>query len=159
TVADTGIGIPDDAHERLFNAFEQVDATLKRGFGGTGLGTSIAKRLTEAMGGSIGFESRAGSGSCFWVELPIAIADGDVARPAVAEEPGPEGSVAGGNVIAFGDPFLRHRARVPAMQVLIADDHGANRMVLERILQKAGHAVVSVDGGEALLDAVAVGDY
>ena len=63
---------------------------------------------------------------------------------------GDEGAGPGGNVIAFADPFLRHRARVRSMQILVADDHEANRMVLQR-LQKAGHRVLCVDGGEAVL--------
>lgn len=169
TVADTGIGIPEAARARLFEAFEQVDTTLARGFGGTGLGTSIAKRLTEAMGGTIGFESAEQVGSRFWVELPFLVDDGSPASGIDGEEgaavadPFDVRSAGGGrpdvNVIAFSDPFLRHRARVRSLQILIADDHAANRMVLERLLQKAGHSVVSVEGGEAVLDAVASVDY
>ena len=64
-----------------------------------------------------------------------------------------------GNVIAFADPFLRHRARVRSMQILVADDHEANRMVLQRLLQKAGHKVLCVNGGEAVLDAMAESDF
>src|SRR5690606_35204291 len=56
TVTDTGIGIPAAMRGRLFEAFEQADAGLARRYGGTGLGTTIAKGLTEAMGGRIGFE-------------------------------------------------------------------------------------------------------
>jgi two-component system sensor histidine kinase RpfC len=63
------------------------------------------------------------------------------------------------NVIAFSDPFLRHRARVRSMLILVADDHLANRMVLQRLLQKAGHRVVCVDGGEAVLEAMEIADY
>ncbi|WP_343218357.1 ATP-binding protein [Luteimonas cellulosilyticus] len=167
TVTDTGIGIPASARDRLFEAFEQVDTTLSRGFGGTGLGTSIAKRLTEAMGGTIGFESTEHAGSRFWVELPFALADVEAMEAEAAPERRSDtfsARSAGGarsavNVIAFSDPFLRHRARVRSLQVLIADDHAANRMVLERLLQKAGHSVVSVEGGEAVLDAVAGRDY
>ena len=66
TVQDTGIGIPVEAGTRLFEAFEQADASLSRRYGGTGLGTTIAKGLTEAMGGTIGFESRETGGSRFW---------------------------------------------------------------------------------------------
>lgn len=162
TVSDTGIGIPDSARARLFEAFEQVDTTLARGFGGTGLGTSIAKRLTEAMGGSIGFESTEHMGSRFWVELPFALADaGDVSAEAPASGPHaePAADQRPVNVIAFSDPFMRHRLRVRSMRVLIADDHAANRMVLERLLQKAGHGVTSVTGAEAVLDVMASEDH
>jgi len=162
TVTDTGIGIPHAMRGRLFEAFEQGDAGLARRYGGTGLGTTIARGLAEAMGGRIGYEPAEGrSGSRFWLELPLRVAGGAGRVPAPALEGGlaEETRDAGGNVIAFSDPFLRHRARIRSMQVLIADDYEANRMVLQRLLQKAGHRVTSVDGGEHVLEAMAGTDY
>lgn len=161
TVSDTGIGIPESMRQRLFEAFEQADAGLARRYGGTGLGTTIAKGLTEAMGGSIGFESVEQRGTRFWVELPFAVAVAKGPAAAEAQGTGAEPVVLAQprNIISFGDPFLRHRARVRSLAVLIADDHAANRTVLQRLLEKAGHRVTSVDGGEAVLDAVAAFDY
>lgn len=162
TVSDTGVGIPAAVRTRLFEAFEQADASLARRYGGTGLGTTIAKGLTEAMGGTIGFESTEQQGSSFWVELPFETVQ---ARPAVAPVHAPESwleeSVPAGseNIIAFSDPFLRHRARVRSMQLLVADDHEANRMVVQRLLQKAGHKVTCVNGGEDVLNALESSDY
>lgn len=152
TVTDTGIGVPESAHARLFQAFEQGDGTLSRDYGGSGLGTTIAKGLAEAMGGTIGFESKENVGSRFWVELPFeeVVTAEDASA---AQRPSME------NIISFDDPFLRHRARVRNMQILIADDHAANRMVLERLLQKAGHNVVTVEGGDAVLDAMEISEY
>lgn len=153
TITDTGIGIPAALRERLFEAFAQADASLNRRYGGTGLGTTIAKGLTEAMGGTIGFESNELSGSCFWVELPFdAVSERQPASAAPADQAAPEGTAE--NVIAFSDPFLRHRARVRAMQILVADDHETNRMVVQRLLQKAGHRITCVNGGEEVLDAL-----
>lgn len=63
------------------------------------------------------------------------------------------------NVIAFSNPFLRHRARVRSMRMLVADDHEANRMVLQRLLEKAGHRVMCVNGAEQVLDAMADEDF
>jgi two-component system sensor histidine kinase RpfC len=162
TVSDTGIGIPASARAKLFEAFEQADNSLSRKHAGTGLGTTIAKGLTEAMGGSIGFESSENIGSRFWVELPFELPP--VAAPIPVSAPGQAVAaerqagqvVPGGNIIAFTDPFLRHRARVKPLHVLIADDHAANRMVLQGVLQKAGHRVFMVEDGEAALDALAV---
>ncbi len=166
TVIDTGIGIPAAARARLFEAFEQADASLSRRYGGTGLGTTIAKGLTEAMGGSIGFESSEKRGSRFWVELPFdQVQAVPVSAPAPAVEGKPAAPVAvsfgdtAANVIAFGDPFLRHRARVRSLDLLIADDHAANRMVLQRLLQKAGHRVTSVADGEEVLDAMSANTF
>jgi two-component system sensor histidine kinase RpfC len=158
TVSDTGIGIPDSMRQRLFEAFEQADAGLARRYGGTGLGTTIAKGLTEAMGGSIGFESVEHRGTRFWVELPFVCVVQAIPAAAGFEDTARAPS-APKNVIAFGDPFLRHRARVRSLAILIADDHAANRKVLQRLLEKAGHRVTSVDGGEAVLEATAASDY
>ncbi|MCS3748735.1 two-component system sensor histidine kinase RpfC [Xanthomonas arboricola] len=158
-VLDTGIGVPVDMRPRLFEAFEQADTGLARRFEGSGLGTTIARGLVQSMGGAIGFEENPEGGSLFWFELPFGLA---VAKPAATSSPvlhEAESTTIPGNVIAFADPFLRHRARVRSMHILVADDHLANRLVLQRLLQKAGHRVTCVDGGEAVLDALAEADY
>ncbi len=141
SVRDTGIGIPASALGRMFEAFEQVDSGHARRYGGTGLGTTIAKALTEMMAGHISVESREGVGSHFWVDLPLRRAD-------VAGADAPSMTA---KIIDFEDPFVRHRARVKPMRLLIADDQAANLMVLSRLLEKAGHRTVTVISGDEVL--------
>jgi two-component system sensor histidine kinase RpfC len=143
SVRDTGVGISQEAQARIFNAFEQADSSQSRRFGGTGLGTTIAKALAERLGGQIGLESNEGQGSHFWVDLPFSV-------PESAEDAEPV-SV---NVIAFDDPFVRHRARIKSMRILIGDDQPANLLVLRRILEKAGHNIVLANNGEEVLETI-----
>jgi two-component system, sensor histidine kinase RpfC len=160
-IIDTGIGVPPEMRPRLFEAFEQADVGLARRYEGTGLGTTIAKGLVEAMDGSIGYQEHPPRGSHFWFELPFvagAAPASTATAPASAAAPADECNPSG-NVIAFSDPFLRHRARVRSMRILVADDHAANRMVLQRMLQKAGHRAICVDGAEAVLDALAESEF
>lgn len=70
-VTDTGIGIPKDAQQKLFQSFSQVDESTTRKFGGTGLGLTISKQLSEMMGGEIGIESEEGKGSTFWFTVNL----------------------------------------------------------------------------------------
>jgi signal transduction histidine kinase/CheY-like chemotaxis protein/HPt (histidine-containing phosphotransfer) domain-containing protein len=84
-VSDTGIGIAEDDLARLFDPFEQLDASITRKHGGAGLGLAINMRLAELMGGRLGVESQPGVGSRFWLELPFGRIS---AAPALAVSPG-----------------------------------------------------------------------
>lgn len=74
-VTDTGVGVDLENLNKIFDAFQQADATTTRKFGGTGLGLSITKRLVEAMGGRIGATSKPGEGSTFWIELNLPVSE------------------------------------------------------------------------------------
>ena len=74
-VIDTGIGITDEMQSRIFERFRQADDSVQREYGGTGLGTAIAKRLVELMGGSIGVESEERRGSRFWFSIPLSFVE------------------------------------------------------------------------------------
>jgi PAS domain S-box-containing protein len=139
TVRDTGIGIPSDRMDRLFQVFSQVDASVSRRYGGTGLGLAISRRLAELMDGSLSATSTGvpGEGATFTlvVRAPVA-ADGSM--PAVVErEPG---------VVA-------------GKRVLVVDDNATNRRILElqlgrwgmepRVTGSPGDALAWVRGGEA----------
>jgi len=87
-VEDTGIGIPREHHQRIFESFQQADSSTTRRFGGTGLGIAIARQLVNLMGGKIGLQSELGSGTLFWFELPFLspIYTSEEAVPSLEEE-------------------------------------------------------------------------
>jgi two-component system, sensor histidine kinase RpfC len=149
SVRDTGIGIPDDYKEKIFEAFEQVDTGPTRRFGGTGLGTTIARTLTQLLGGSISLEDNPDGGSHFRVEIPFV--EAETSNSYTEKDTS--------NVVAFDDPFIRHRARTKSLRILVADDQHANRVVLSRILEHAGHKVTLASDGEQALDAFAEMQY
>lgn len=72
-IVDTGIGIPEKTQEQIFERFTQADTSITRRYGGTGLGTTIARQLVEMMGGQLGLSSREGEGTTFWLEIPFAL--------------------------------------------------------------------------------------
>lgn len=91
SVSDTGAGIPESFHSRMFSKFERADTSDTREMAGTGLGLSIVKAIMDQLGGKVGFESEIGKGSTFHIELPIAAGDSQ----ADFEEREPAGAVAG----------------------------------------------------------------
>ena len=123
-VRDTGVGISEEAQQRLFQAFSQVDSSSTRRFAGTGLGLAISKRLVELMGGTIGVVSHPGSGSTFWFTMRLGI------PPAAAPPP----------------PTLYGR------RILVVDDNATNRRVLQLQLQRNGCEVQTADGAAHAID-------
>jgi signal transduction histidine kinase/DNA-binding response OmpR family regulator len=120
SVRDTGIGIPPDRIDRLFESFSQVDASTARKYGGTGLGLAISKRLTEMMGGTMSVASRLGHGSEFRFTVRAPSAEGAV--PARRELRGTQPTLDG-------------------KRVLVVDDNETNRRILGAYLDAWGMAV------------------
>ncbi len=118
SVRDTGIGIPEDRLETLFESFTQVDASTTRRYGGTGLGLAISRRLAEAMGGDIRAESRLGEGSTFHVTVVAA----EAPRPVRPYE---------GDAVAV----------VAGKRVLVVDDNATNRQIARAYLESWGMLV------------------
>ena len=128
-VADTGIGIAEADHHRLFEPFSQADASTTRRFGGTGLGLAISRQLVAAMGGELGLDSGSGRGSTFWFTLPLA-------RTTAA-------------AVAGSRPF---RHLIEGLQVLVVDDNDTNRLILREQLTAWDMRAELADDGPTALD-------
>ena len=134
---DTGIGIPRDRMNRLFQSFTQVDSSTTRRYGGTGLGLAISRRLVEMMGGAMQVESEVGCGSTFAFGVLVDLPEGENEQQERTEHAGmPE---------------------LDGKQVLIVDDNRTNLAILAHQLQRWGIVVTAYQYGTEALDAVAAG--
>ena len=154
-VQDTGIGIPESKQAAIFEPFTQADDSVTRVYGGTGLGTTIARQLVMLMRGRIGLSSAVGRGSLFWFELPLAPAEPQGVD--LTAELGPAKTSAAIQAAMAGTGATVHKIR--GARILVAEDNPTNQRVAQLILESGGHAVTIVDNGEAALDALERGGF
>ncbi|NIC41728.1 response regulator [Aquabacterium sp. A08] len=133
-VTDTGIGLSAQEQSRLFQEFEQADASTTRQYGGTGLGLAIARNLAELMGGEVGVDSQKGHGSTFWFTAVLEHASNSHARSLVPDE------------------------HLWGQRVLVADDNHATRQLLEQKLTRMHFAVSTVANGQQAVQMVQQAD-
>jgi len=131
-VSDTGMGIPEEARERIFGQFAQADGSVTRAHGGTGLGLTICRRLIELMGGAIGVDARPEGGSVFWFTLTLPLSH-------------PQQRWAG-----------EVEASLAGCRVLIVDDNEINRMIFERQLLSLGAEVTTAMSAQSALSRIEV---
>jgi signal transduction histidine kinase len=132
-VKDSGIGIAEDQKARIFERYTQAGDDIQSRYGGTGLGLSITRRLVELMGGRIGFESRAGQGSTFWVTLPLTP---QTASPRHLNNTG-----------------QKRRTSPQPLNFLVVDDHPINRLLVKKVLTQhwpQSQVVEAEDGLQAI---------
>ena len=134
-VEDTGVGIAPDAQSRLFERFNQADASTTRRFGGSGLGLAITRKLAELMNGQVGFTSEEGRGSTFWLEVRADAAS------AVAECPEPDIAILDG------------------VRVLVVEDNATNRLIATKLLENFGAQVSTAADGYLGVEAAAQGGF
>lgn len=137
SVSDTGIGIPTELQQKVFEPFFQVENGPVRKYGGTGLGTSIALAHVRRMGGELQLESTPGAGSKFWFDLRLARA-----------QPQPLAATA-----AAAPKIVRGK------RILVADDNRTNLVLIREMLERDGHHVLAVESGQSALEALATEDF
>jgi len=149
TVSDTGIGIPPEKLQSIFDAFSQEDSSITRRYGGTGLGLTISARLVEAMGGSIWVDSELGRGSSFNFVLPFATAPEPAATGELPEAQRIQDSL---GALLAGTALPGEQ---PQMEVLLVEDHPVNQQLACALLQRWGHRVSVADNGQLALEQLA----
>jgi CheY-like chemotaxis protein len=132
-VSDTGIGIPADKIDRIFDSFHQVEKGLSRSYSGLGLGLALVRKLTVAMGGAIHVQSQPGAGSTFTIEIPVL-------RAPQASEP-------------VVEPGWGKEERDAGPLILVAEDNPVGMRVLRSALQRRRARVVTAANGQAAIEA------
>lgn len=135
SVRDTGIGIPENKKERIFQSFVQADSSTTRKYGGTGLGLTICLKLVELMGGKIQMESRPGKGSKFF--FTAGFGHGDLGTALKGEE---ESSL------------ILPAAIVKPLNILLVEDNLFNQLLAVKLIEKQRHAVTVANNGREALD-------
>ncbi|MDB4426397.1 PAS domain-containing protein [bacterium] len=146
SVEDTGMGIRNP--ERIWDGFQQEDATIAATYGGSGLGLTITQELIHLMGGTIGAQSAAGKGSCFELTVPIQRAEEAPSKALAPGAPAPGGA-------ADSDPSATasSSASVPTLRVLVADDNTVNQRILAHFLKALGADFELVEDGQEAIEA------
>jgi two-component system sensor histidine kinase RpfC len=156
TVKDTGIGISPAKQAAIFEPFAQADDSVTRLYGGTGLGTTIARQLVGLMGGQIGLTSDLGKGSEFWIELRLKQSEPQGIDLTEHLSSSPKSNATAQALSAVQSSKI-HRIR--GARVLVAEDNPTNQRVAQLILESGSHVVTIVENGEAALDALESGSY
>ena len=158
SIADTGIGIPPEKFDVIFDAFSQADGSISREFGGTGLGLGISRQLVELHCGRLEVQSAPGRGSVFSFTLPVAFAEsGDrsekearpVAEPIAKDTPDMAGEQGSAPVVAEAE--AAGGEAVAPLRILVVDDDPVNLQVLRNHLLLNGHQIVSASDGRVAL--------
>jgi signal transduction histidine kinase/class 3 adenylate cyclase/ActR/RegA family two-component response regulator len=147
SVKDTGVGIPGNKIEAVFQEFEQADASTSRQFSGTGLGLSISKQLIELHGGEIWVESEVGVGSTFYFTLPVSTEPATILHPepSIDTEETTESATLSEALTILG------KAPEDVIHILVVDDEPVNQRVLKNYLAGGPYRVTQAMNGEEAL--------